>query len=365
MSLRSNFAASGLFAAAMAAAAPITTYTQTNLVSDIPGLAAHTDPNLVNPWGISFSATSPFWISDNGQGKATLYNSSGTPQALVVSIPGAGGGTSAPTGQVFNSTSSFNSDLFIFSSEDGAITGWRGALGTNAEILFDSSGAGAVYKGVALGTVSGNAYLYAADFHNGRIDVFPGTGAPALAGTFTDPTLPSGYAPFNVENLGGQLYVTFAEQQTGSNDEAHGAGLGFVSVFDLNGSFVKRLVSQGNLNAPWGLAMAPAGWGMFGGDLLVGNFGDGLINAYDSSGNFQGAVSGVNGPLVNDGLWALAFGNGGNGGNKNSLYLTAGLNDEADGLFAQIDPTGVPEPGSLLLVASGLAAAVLVRRRIS
>jgi uncharacterized protein (TIGR03118 family) len=334
-----------LAAASVSSASSIDGYSQTNLVSDIPGLAAHTDPNLVNPWGIAENTTSPFWISDNGSGLATLYNGTGASQALVVTIPG--GNPSAPTGQVFNNTANFNGDLFLFSTEDGHIAGWRGALGTTAELLSGPT-SGAVLKGLAIGTTAQGTYLYSADFHNNTIYVQPGTGAPALAGTFTDPNLPAGFAPFNVQNLNGQLYVTYAKQDATGHDDVPGAGNGFVDVYDLNGNFIKRLISGGPLNSPWGLAIAPAGFGAAGGSLLVGNFGDGTINAFDLNGNFIGNLATVNGtPLVNDGLWGLTFGNGGNGGSKSTLYLTAGLNDEADGLFAQIDAapqTATPEP---------------------
>jgi uncharacterized protein (TIGR03118 family) len=339
-------------------------YFQTNLVSDIPGLAVNTDRNLQNPWGISFSPSgSPFWVSDNGTGLTTLYNSSGTPQSLVVTIPAPGGGTSAPTGQVFNGTSAFDGDLFLFASEDGAITGWKGSLGTTAEILFDSSGAGAIYKGLAIGTVGPTQYIYAADFHNGVINVFDSSGPATLAGNFVDPNLPAGYAPFNVENIGNELYVTYAKQLAGSDDEQDGPGLGIVDIFRLDGTLDRRLVTNGPLNAPWGIAKAPENWGALGGTLLIGNFGDGTINAFDlSTGAFAGAVSNGQGmPLTNDGLWGLTFGNGGNGGNANSLYLTAGLNGEANGLFAQIDP--VPEPGTAALVAGGVFALILRARR--
>jgi len=355
-------AASGLLLVSAASGAPITSYFQTNLVSDIPGLASHFDANLQNPWGISSSPTSPFWVSDNGKGMATLYNTSGTPQALAVTVPNPAGGISAPTGTVFNgTTAAFNGDLFLFGTENGTIAGWRSALGTTAETLFNNSTADAVYKGLAIATVGGGTYLYAADFHNGTVSVFPSTGAPALAGSFKDPNLPAGYAPFNVQVLNGKLYVTYAFQAPGGEDDAPGAGRGFVSVFDLNGNFQQRLVSGGNLNSPWGVAIAPADWGLFGGDLLVGNFGDGTINAYTLGGTFVGTVSNAGGSaIVNDGLWSLKFGNGGNGGSVNSLYLTAGLNGEQNGLFAQIDP--VPEPASVVLIAAGLSLLALKRR---
>ena len=349
-------------------ASTVNGFSQTNLVSDIPGLAAHTDPNLINPWGLAESGSSPFWISDNGAGKATLYNGSGTPQALVVTIPGVGGNPSAPTGQVFNATANFNSDLFIFATEDGTVAGWRGALGTTAEILASSS-SGAVFKGLAIGTTAQGTYLYTADFHNNTITVIPGTGAPALAGTFTDPNLPAGFAPFNIQNLNGQLYVTYAKQDATGFDDVPGAGNGFIDIYDLNGNFVKRLISGGTLNSPWGLAIAPASFGAAGGDLLVGNFGDaGLLNVFGQNGTFIGTLATVNSSLlINDGLWSLTFGNGGNGGSTNTLYLTAGLNGESNGLFAQINAapqtSAVPEPAVINLFALGLVVTVLARKR--
>lgn len=332
-------------------------FTQSNLVSDIPGLAATTDPHLQNPWGISSSATSPFWVSNNGTGVSTLYNGAGVPNALVVTVPGG-----APTGQVFNGTGKFNADLFIFASENGSISGWRGALGTTAETLVDNTAAGAVYKGLAIGTINSDSYLYAADFHNNKIEVVPSSGAPALSGNFTDPTLPAGYAPFNIQNINGELYVAYAKQDANAEDEVAGPGLGYVDVYDLHGNFLRRFASQGNLDAPWGLALAPADWGSFGGDLLIGNFGNGQINAYDPLGNFAGTLVDGNGnPIVNDGLWGLKFGNGGNGGKVNSLYFTAGLNGEANGLFGQLDP--IPEPATYGLLASGGALIAVLRRK--
>ncbi len=219
-----------------------------------------------------------------------------------------------------------------------------------------------MYKGIALATIGSNTYLYSADFHNNGIDVIPSAGAPALAGNFTDPTLPAGYAPFNIQDIGGQLYVTYAQQDAAAHDDVPGPGFGYVSIFDLNGNFVKRLASNGSLNSPWGLAMAPAGWGMFGGDLLVVNFGDDKINAFDSNGNMVGTVSDTNGnPIANDGLWGLRFGNDGSGGSSSVLCFTAGLRDEADGLFGAIAP--VPEPGTIVLFGAGVLALMTARRR--
>ncbi len=340
----------------------------TDLISDIPGQAALTDPNLVNPWGITYSPTSPFWFSDNGAGVSTLYNaSSGSIPSLVVTIPNPSGGTAAPTGAVFNGSSAFNADRFIFASEDGTISGWRGALGATAETLVDNSPSSAVYKGLATATVGGHAYLYATDFHNNKIDVVPEGGAPALAGSFTDPTLPAGFAPFNIQNLGGQLYVTYAKQDAEGKDDVAGAGNGYVDVYDLNGNLVRRLVSGGPLDSPWGLSMAPAGFGSFGGDLLVGNFGDGSINVFDpSSGAYLDALRNpARNPLVIDGLWGLSFGNGGSGGDLNTLYFTAGIPGdgavEDHGLFGSLSQ--VPdETATLMLVAAGLVALIGFQR---
>lgn len=357
-------------AALLVSAAPAfaqTGYDQTNLVSDIPGLARVTDPNLLNPWGMASSATSPWWVADNGAGLSTLYNgNTGVKSALTVTIPTESGGTppSAPTGLVFNSTSAFGlatggKALFIFSTENGTISAWNGAQGTTAIRVAESSGA--EYKGLAIGSVGSASFLYATDFTNGKIQVFDTNFAPTtLAGNFTDPNLPSGYVPFGVKNLGGKIYVTYAV--SGGTDEVAGPGLGVVDVFDTNGNLLNRVASGGTLNAPWGLAMAPSDFGDFSNDLLVGNFGDGTINAFDpTTFAFEGQLLDVNGnPIMIDGLWDLNFGNGANGGLANSLYFSAGLNDEADGLVGFLH---VPEPLTLSVFGAGLAGLVAMRRR--
>jgi uncharacterized protein (TIGR03118 family) len=347
-----------------------TGYQQTNLVSDGFVKAITTDSNLKNPWGISFSATGPFWVSNNGTGVASLYNGSGQIQTLVVSIPPLAGGTapSAPTGQVFNifrSNNSFqltsnNPAVFIFATEDGTISGWNG--GTAAILKVDNSASGAVYKGLAIGNNITGDFLYAANFTGNRIDIFDSNFAPAsLSGSFTDPNLPAGYAPFNIQNLGGQLFVTYAVQD--GKDDKPGPGNGIVDVYDTSGNLVKRLISNGVLNSPWGLALAPDKFGEFSKDLLVGNFGDGKINAFDPvSGALLGTLTKPDGSdIVNDGLWGLIVGNGGNGGDMNTLYFTAGLNDEADGLFGSI--ASAPLPGSLVLLGSGLLGLAAARKK--
>lgn len=340
-------------------------FATTNLVSD--DMAAHgaqiVDPGLLNAWGISYGPTGPFWVSSNGGGTSTVYRVDPVTQAtskvaLTVSIPGAGN----VTGQVFNAggAGQFNGNAFLFVSEDGNVSGWRGALGSSAETLSSLS---AIYKGAAYGSVGGNGYLYAADFHGGTVNVFKGNaGAPILPGTFSDPTMASGYAPFNVQTLGGSVYVTYAKQDPSSPDEVAGAGLGYVNRFDMQGNFMGRVASGGVLNAPWGLAIAPSSFGDLSGALLVGNFGDGRISAYDRTTNaLLGQLQGANGqPLSIDGLWALNVGNDALAGSSHAVYFTAGPDDESHGVFGVIQ--AVPEPHGLSLLVVGLM--VIAGRRI-
>jgi len=341
-------------------------YVQTNLVSNISGLAIHTDPQLQNPWGISFGAASPFWVSDNGTGVSTLYNGLGVKQGLVVSIPLPSGAPSAPTGQVFNNAGSFqlsngSNASFLFATEQGTIAGWNGAAGTTALTQYISTGGS--YKGLAISGSGGTARLYAANFASGNVDMLDGSfNLLNVPGAFTDPNLPAGYAPFNVQNINGNIVVTYAVRGDNGDDVA-GPGNGVVDVYDTNGNLLRRLSSGGALDSPWGLALAPNSFGPLGGALLVGNFGDGTINAYDFfTGAMRGTIMGPDGlPLVNDGLWGLAFGNGNATFDPNSLYITAGLNDEADGLFARIIAT--PEPGSLVLMATGLFGVIMVGKK--
>ncbi|MBV8553729.1 MAG: TIGR03118 family protein [Acidobacteriaceae bacterium] len=328
-------------------------YGQINLVSDVPGMAAHTDPNLKNPWGVSFAPASPFWVSNQVTGTSTLYTGTGTKVPLTVSIP-----LGNPTGQVFNSTKGFKlSDgskaLFIFDTLSGTIDGWNGGAGTTA--LQVVSKPGALFTGLALAADR----LYAADA-TGHIRVYNSSFHPVtLSGGFKDPNAIAGFVPFNIEAIHGDLYVTYAELTS------HGTGLpgGYVDVFHTNGDFVRRVATGGPLYAPWGMTVAPAGFGSFGKDLLVGNFGNGEILAYDpTTGAFLGTLNDEHGhPIVNDFLWTLAFRTGGSGVNTNALYFTAGINNQKDGVFGSIIPT--PEPGAFLLVAAGLAGLALLKRR--
>ena len=290
------------------------------------------DPNLSDAWGIS-NPNTPFWVSDHGSGLSTVYASTGVAFATVVKIPGAGGTVGKPTGQVQNSAGAAftlangNNASFIFATEDGLIAGWNSGSASLAEVKADNSAKNAVYKGLAIGTSAAGGTLYGANFHSGHIDTWgPGFTPVTLAGTFADPAVPAGFAPFNIWNLSNNLYVEYAKQDsTGAHDVA-GTGNGFVSVFDLNGNLLQHLISNGPLNSPWGVAIAPAGWGAFGGALLVGNFGDGRINAFNATtGATLGALSDSNGnPLAISGLWGLLFG-AGTKADGNTLYFVAGV----------------------------------------
>lgn len=332
-------------------------YQQTNLISDVAGAAAATDANLVNPWGLSRSATSPWWSANNGTGTSSLYNGLGVKQALVVTIPPAAGltGPSTPTGTVFNGSSDFQVGLpgtnqparFLFVTEEGTLAGWNpGANPTVAITKVDWSSQGAVYKGLALGQIGTANYLYAANFHSGKIDVFDATFTPVNLGAaaFWDPHVPKGYAPFNVQAIGDKIFVTYAKQDKEKIDEVVGPGRGFVTAFTTNGVLSMRLKWGPWFNAPWGVALAPADFGRFSNMILVGQFGSGKIVAFDAvTGKFRGIMRGENHRAVRiEGLWALSFGNGANAGPLNSLYFTAGTDDEAHGLFGTL--TSLPDP---------------------
>jgi uncharacterized protein (TIGR03118 family) len=324
------------------------------LVSDGSVPADFTDPNLGNGWGIAFNPQGVVWVSDNHTGKSTLYDGTGKPQALVVTIPGAGGATGVPTGVVFSGGSDFvvsatnaagalvsGPARFIFVGEDGTIAGWAPNVNPTVAIKVPTPATNANYKGVTLGGNGTTHLLYAADFRNARVDVFDGAFKPVMTpGAFTDPYLPRGYAPFGIQAINGDVYVTYAKQDAAGDDEIAGAGLGFVDVYSPDGGLLGRLASRGALNAPWGLALAPLSFGDFGGALLVGNFGDGTINAYSPrTGRWLGTLRDQNQRRLRiDGLWGIGFGNGVAGQKSNALYYAAGPNDEENGAYGVIEP---------------------------
>jgi len=320
-------------------------------------MAANLDPNLANPWGMSFSATSPFWVSNQDTNTSTLYNAAGVAQALVVTTP------PSPTGQIFNGTTDFaltpgNPARFIFSSLSGTVSGWNPAVSATAAVTQFMATDGAVYTGLANGTIGTTNYLYAADARNNKIDVLNGSFQKVtLSGSFQLPNLPSGFSPYNVQNIGNRLYVTYAKMDSPG---------GFLGIFDLNGNFIQQ-IADSHLNEPWGVTVAPSTFGTFGNALLIGNEGDGMINGFDAgTGMWLGAISGASGPLVNDGLWALAFRAPGSGFDPNALYFAAGINDEQNGLFGSITAAAVPEPGTVwtgALAFIALAASARLRSK--
>jgi len=340
----------GLVAPRLAMAAPPNVYLQQNLVSNVAGQAAFTDPNLLDPWGVSLSTSSPFWVSNHLSGTSTLYSGNGAITATVVTISPGKASTTAlgrPTGQVQNASNGFilqngKKASFIFATEDGTIQAWN--TGAVAQVMVDNSAAGAVYKGLALNPSATAPLIYAPNFNSGKIDVFNSSFSPAtVTGGFADAALPSGFAPFNIWNLNGQLYVTYARQNAAKTTDVAGPGNGFVDVFDLNGNLLSRLIGNGALNSPWGLAIAPAAWGAFGGDLLVGNFGDGRINAFNlTSGNLLGTLQDATGaPITISGLWAIVFGGNESRSDANTLYFAAGVANGSTtvrGLFGSLAP---------------------------
>ena len=321
------------------ASAGADTYSWTNFQSDIPGVAQHTDSNLVNPWGMAAGSTGTIWVSDNGTGVSTLYNQDGTAVSLVVEIPTAKQNRDGanPTGIVFNDTGFFPvtlngtsaSALFIFVSEDGSISGWSPTLDSTHAIIAVDNGTNrgvnhAVYKSTTLGVANSSNFLYASNFHTGKVETYDENFHQVTPNGFVDPNLPAGYAPFGIRNFNGEIFVTYAKQDHAKHDDVACPGCGFVNVFDTSGNFLRRLVSNGNLNAPWGLAEVD-------GELWVGNFGDGKINVYDpTTGAFIETLMRADGsPLQFDGLWdLLPLGSG--------TYFTAGIADEGHGLFGLI-----------------------------
>jgi uncharacterized protein (TIGR03118 family) len=339
--------ASVLTAAAPLGAAEKNTYKVTNLVSNTAAIPAviH-DGSLRNAWGLTASSSSPWWVADNAADVSTLYNGNTPPAKVPLTVPVP----TAPTGTVFNIASASGAfpvtggtSRFLFATEHGQILGWPGS-GAAQLSAAQSFASGAVYKGLAIATPPAGPRLYATDFHNGRVDVWDGSwNLVNPSSSFVDPSIPAGYAPFGIQRIGDTIFVTYAKQDADAEDDVHGQGLGFVDAYDTAGNLQGRVAQHGQLNAPWGLAIAPASFGRFANDLLVGNFGDGEINAYalQPNGNFghRGELRGTNGkPITIDGLWALEFGNDGAAGPSKTLFFTAGPNDEMDGLFGSIDP---------------------------
>ncbi|MBB5418739.1 TIGR03118 family protein [Paraburkholderia atlantica] len=324
-------------------------FAATALVSDGAVPAAHTDANLKNPWGVAFNPKGFAWVADNGTNVATLYDGNGVPQSLVVTIPDGKNGSASPTGIVFNGTQSFlvtengksGVAAFIFAGEGGTITAWAPAVGpTNAFVMYDDGAGGAVYKGLALAAMNNGNFLYATDFHNNKIDVFDTTFTKvSMPGAFTDPAMPAGFAPFGIQAIGSNLFVTYAMQDADKHDDVAGAGLGMVDVYDTAGNLKQRFATGGPLNAPWGIAQAPASFGSMSGAIIIGNFGDGIINAFNaSSGQSMGPISGPNNsPVVEHGVWGIAFGNDLSNQPSSTLFFAAGPNDEADGVYGRID----------------------------
>jgi uncharacterized protein (TIGR03118 family) len=323
-----------------------------DLVADADGAAAHTDANLVNAWGVAFVPGGFAWVANNHSSTSTAYDGAGVALPTVVTIPGAtgSGNPGAPTGVVYNATPDFVEGdgataapaTLIFAGEDGVISAWKGALdGTTARLVADSSAGGAIYKGLAIANDGAANFLYATDFHNGKVDVFDKAFAPFTSpGGFQDKKIPKGYAPFGIQNVGGLLYVTYAQQDANKQDDTPGKSKGFVNCFDANGFLVRHFAQRAHLNAPWGMAQAPTDFGGFGKNLLVGNFGDGTISAFDiESAHFVGQVSKLTGkPVAIEGLWGIAFGNDAHVQPHQTLFFAAGPGDEAHGLYGRLDP---------------------------
>ena len=340
-------------------------YLQHNLISDgfVPADITHS--NLVNAWGLVSGPTTPWWIANNGTGTTTLYNVATGTIVTDFTVPGAGGAQGNPTGLVFNGGTGFvvNNGVgspaaarFIFSSEDGTISAFKGAPIVTVVPNAQAPAHGAIYKGLAIDSATAGQFLYATDFHNGKVDIFDSSfHAVTIPGSFTDPNLPAGFAPFGIQNINGTIYVTYALQDEDQEDDVAGPGNGYVDAYDTSGNLIQRIASAGELNSPWGLALAPQNFGRFSGDLLIGNFGDGRIHAFDPAqvnlaGEFEavGLLHSASGkPIQIDGLWALQFGHGNSAtsanGLTNTLFFTAGPADEEHGLFGSL--VNVPPPG--------------------
>jgi len=329
-------------------------FVATALISDVndsssnPYSVPNVDAHLVNAWGVAFNPQGFVWVADNGTSTSTLYDGNGMAQSLVVAIPGGTAGAGNPTGLVFNGGTNFvmsanglsGASPFIFAGESGTIAAWAPNVDmTHAHTVVDNGASGAIYKGLAIASTTSGDRLFATDFHNAKVDMFDGTFKP-LAQAFVDPSLPAGYAPFGIQAIGSNVYVTYAKEDAQSKFQVAGAGLGLVDVFDTTGAFVKRLIDVGGvLNAPWGIAMAPANFGPFSNALLVANFGDGRIDAFDATtGAAMGALAAPDGtPISIAGLWGIAFGNGINSQPANTLFYAAGPANQTHGVYGRID----------------------------
>ena len=316
-------------------------YQQVNLVADTAGLgAARIDTNLANPWGIAISPTGGFWISTNHSGSTLIYDNTGAQLLTPVNIPlDTQANGASPSGVVYNSTTDFiipgkGTSKYIYATEDGILSAWNSTTGSSTMTVADRSGSGAVYKGITISNNAGKNYIYTADFHNAKVDVYDAGFNYISSMPFNDPNIPAGFAPYNIQDIGGQLYVTYAKQKAPDNkDDDAGAGNGYVDIYTSGGVLVKRFASQGILNSPWAIVQPPASFGLATGDILIGNFGDGDINIYDANGNYQGQLMSNGMPVAIQGLWALAFYSV---GSEARLYFTAGPDEEAHGLFGYL-----------------------------
>lgn len=343
---------------AQASFAQQTSYKQTNLTANQAGVANHTDAQLSNPWGISFIPGDVFWIANNNGGTSTTYDAQGNKQTITAGIPVASVNPcnpGCPTGTVANQSTDFGGAPFLFATEDGIIVSWNGTA--NAVTKVDNSPANAVYKGLALDNSAAGNFLLAANFRSGKIDVFDHNFQPATlsGGTFTDPNLPAGFAPHGVHVINGAVFVAYAMQDALKHDPVPGAGMGIVDIYQTDGKFVRRMATGGTLNAPWGVVATSANFGTFSNDVLVGNFGDGTINAYGTNANFLGQVVDSNGHVItNPGLWDMVFGAGGTG-DPNTLYFTAGGASQTSGLFATLVPTAAAGTDFSLMLSAATA----------